>query len=168
MIVEIPIKRVWEQQAEKDAKEMGQLKGSITRGEGNKAGFIGEIVGCGVCQGKRCNTFQHDFLLPNGQKVEVKTKRCSGKPKLHYNCSVCLDNPNQTCDYYLFIRVNYEFTTCWVLGYLPKEEFMKLAFILEDGELDLVDNARGFVAKRDCLNVTIEQLRDIKELRYGN
>lgn len=47
----IPIKPEWLEQAKKDAISMGALRGSLTKGEGNVAGFIGEIVVSAVIGG---------------------------------------------------------------------------------------------------------------------
>ena len=108
-------------EARKQAVEMGKLHNSITRGQGNVAGFVGEIITAEILNGVQDNTFDYDIFLPKtGKTVDVKTKRTSVAPLPHYECSVAKLNTNQNCDFYAFVRVKNDYSTAWFLGMVPK------------------------------------------------
>lgn len=153
-------------EAEKDATDMGKLKASITKGEGNLVGFLGEIVTGAVIDAQRVNTFHYD-LVKDSKLIDVKTKRCTSEPQLWYDCSVAAFNTKQECTHYVFTRVlDPEHTICWVLGYLTKDDYFKLARFCKKGEIDTHDRTgRQWPFKADCYNVEISKLKDIRELR---
>ena len=76
-------KRAWAK-----SREMGVIKNSIMKGDGNIAGFIGEEVANVVIEGSISNTYDYDIVDNDGIKYDVKTKRCTSKPKPYYDCSV--------------------------------------------------------------------------------
>lgn len=137
------------------AKEMGRLHNSITRGQGNIAGFIGEEVARHVLGGTENNTYDYDFITECGKKIDVKTKRTSVAPKEYYECSVAALNTKQDCDYYAFVRVHNDMHTAWFLGVYPKEQYYKDATFLSKGE---VDPSNNFTVKSDCYNMAISAL----------
>jgi hypothetical protein len=49
-------------EARKQAVEMGKLHNSITRGQGNVAGFVGEIITAEILNGVQDNTFDYDIF----------------------------------------------------------------------------------------------------------
>lgn len=163
MIGKIPVKPEWLTQAKLDAQNMGKLRASITNGEGNLAGFVGEIVVQNLLGAIRSNTYDYDLLL--GDKlIDVKTKRCTSKPLPNYECSVAAFNTKQKCTHYIFTRVlEPDYSTCWVLGYLEKEEYFNVSRFCEAGTVDEKDH-RGWTFKADCYNIEIGQLKDVREL----
>ena len=42
----------------------------------------------------------------------------------------------QECDFYVFTRVLNTFKEGWILGYLPKEEYFKMATLYKKGDID--------------------------------
>jgi hypothetical protein len=164
MILEVPVKTEWFTQARKESVAMGRLRESITSGAGNVAGFLGEIVVQSVIGGERKNTFDYDLIKPP-HLIDIKTKRCTSAPQPHYACSIAAYNPNQRCTTYVFTRVletNYK--TCWILGYIDKDEYFKVATLCRKGEVDPTDT-RGWRFKADCFNLPISKLKDIHDLR---
>lgn len=141
--------------AREKAVEMGQLNNSITRGQGNLAGFVGEEIALHVMGGVAANTYDYDLVLADGTKVDAKTKRTSVEPKPHYDCSVAKLNTKQDCDVYAFIRVHNDLHVGWFLGWLTKDEYYAKARYLKKGD---VDPANNFKVKSDCYNVSIEEL----------
>lgn len=140
---------------------MGTLKNSITGGEGNLAGFIGELLFCHYIHGTHENTYDYD-ILKDGVAWDVKTKRCTSPPKDHYECSVAAFNTRQRCDNYCFIRIVYDeqndiWGNAYLLGWMPKQEYFERAKFLRKGEIDPLNNFR---VKADCYNMAI---RDLKE-----
>ena len=143
-------------EARKQAVEMGKLHNSITRGQGNVAGFVGEIITAEILNGAQDNTFDYDIFLPKtGKTVDVKTKRTSVAPLPHYECSVAKLNTNQNCDFYAFVRVKNDYSTAWFLGMVPKVMYYEMAVFRKKGDLD-PDN--GYIVKSDCYNLPIKDL----------
>jgi hypothetical protein len=137
------------------AQEMGRLNNSITNGEGNLAGFIGEAIVLHCKGGKSSNTYDYDLISPKGRKVDVKTKRTTVAPKPHYACTVPLLNTRQKCDIYAFTRVLNSCEVGWFLGWLDKREFFERATILRKGD---VVPSNGFICKSDCYDLPIKML----------
>jgi hypothetical protein len=142
-------------EARRKSVEMGQLHNSITRGAGNLAGFIGEEIAAHVLGAMAENTYDYDLVLPDGSKVDVKTKRTSVMPKEHYECSVAALNTKQDCDYYAFVRVLNDLSVGWFLGVYPKEKYYQDANLLEKGDKD---PSNGYVVKTSCYNLPISSL----------
>tara|TARA_R110000803_G_scaffold170431_1_gene233447 strand:+ start:745 stop:1233 length:489 start_codon:yes stop_codon:yes gene_type:complete len=141
--------------AKQKSKDMGSLNNSITKGEGNVAGFIGEFVVADLIGAKVSNTYDYDLVSNDGLKIDVKTKRTGFKPRDNYDCSVAAFNTKQKCDQYYFVRVKNDFSTAWVLGYYPKDLYFKEARFFRKGDYD-PDNR--FTFKADCYNMKIKEL----------
>ena len=145
------------------AYEMGAIKNSITNGEGNIAGFLGEEL---VKHALDCtieNTKDYD-LICNGLTYDVKTKRCKSEPKSFYECSIAGYNTKQRCDRYIFVRIQFREDrpiNAWLLGWMDKKEYFKKAHKLKKGD---VDDSNGFVVKADCYNLPIEELNEIHSI----
>ena len=147
-----------EDEIKREAEEMGSLKGSIEDGDGNFAGLAGEyILKELVSSIERDPTYNHDLVMGD-ITIDVKTKRRSVKPKPYYECSIADYNTSQTCDFYYFISINYDYEDVYLLGYLPRDEYYDKATFHEEGDVD-PDN--GFVFKADCWNVAISELKQL-------
>lgn len=140
------------------SRDMGKLKKSITEGDGNIAGYLGEALALSVIGGRIENTLDYDIVAPNNIRIDVKTKRCTSIPLSHYECSVAAQNTVQDCDYYAFTRVEFlngEYTRGWYLGHISKYEYYGLARKLFKGQRD-GDNF--FKVKANCYNLPISLL----------
>jgi hypothetical protein len=162
-MIEVRISQAILDFAANSAKAFGQLNNSITKGEGNFAGFVGETIIASYCKARIANTYDYDLLLYNAiegrdLKIDVKTKRTNAEPRLNYDCSVAAFNTKQQCDWYAFVRVMNDQTRAWILGYLPKGEYYKVARFLKKGEIDPANN---FTVQADCYNVAISQLLEL-------
>ena len=142
-------------EARRQAVEMGKLHNSITKGQGNVAGFVGELVTADLLGATQQNTYDYDLVLANGQTVDVKTKRTSVTPLPHYDCSVAKLSGHQTCDHYAFVRVKNDYSTAWFLGLVPRVEYYEISRYMQKGDVD-PDN--GYVVKSTCYNLSIEDL----------
>ena len=136
------------------------LNNSITEGEGNIYGAIGEIIIQDIfvekgCQVKNENTFDYDLII-NGKTIDVKTKRTTAFPKAEYNCSIAAYNTKQQCDYYFFIRVNENLKDAYLLGYIKKSDFFEKATFNKKDEID--KNGNGWKFKADCYNLKVSML----------
>jgi len=163
-MVEIKIKPNWKKSALKEAKALGALKKSITGGEGNLAGFLGERVVAEYLNIEKENTYQYDLITKKEKTYDVKTKRCKSKPLPDYTVSVCALNTSQDCDAYIFVRVDNEMTTAWILGYMPKKDYYKKAKFCKRGNLDPDSNC-NWRFKEDCYNMYIKDLKPISEIK---
>ena len=164
-MIEVEITEEMIRTAEVKAAEMGKLKKSITDGEGNIAGFLGEEIANGILGGTIENTKDYD-IVHDGLRYDVKTKRCTSPPKPWYECSVAAFNVVQKCDRYVFVRIQQnketkKFEQAWVLGWFDKDKYFLFANKLKKGQRD-GDN--WFKVKADCYNFPIEALNSIEVL----
>lgn len=145
-------------QADEQAEELGVLSGSKTRGRGNKHGMIGEIVSASYYNAKIIKSFPQAYdydLYVDGLRVDVKTKSTNVTTvKPFYEASVLDENPSQDCDAYLFCRVNLTERTCWLCGWLPRDEFFRQARFLKKGD---VTGSNNFVVRHDRYNVNYDE-----------
>jgi hypothetical protein len=146
--------------AKKKSKEMGILKNSITNGEGNVYGFLGEILVADAIDGRIKNTYDFD-IIKNEITVDVKTKKCTSEPKESYYCSVAAYNIKQKCDVYVFVRIMEDFSVAWILGGITKDKFYKHASFNKKGTIDESSSFK-WKFKADCYNLPISKLKEIK------
>jgi hypothetical protein len=150
------------------ADEMGELKNSITKGCGTKAGFLGEIAICNYLGAKKESKFNHDLLLGD-LKIEVKSKRRCGNPKDFYEGSVALSSGHQHPDFFAFLSLTFEgkrvkqgsehyfgLESVWYCGMISYEEFMEKSTIHKKGERDPLN---GFVVIADMRNIPYSYLK---------
>jgi len=159
MITIIPSKESIEE-AKQLAKEMGKLNNSITKGDGNIAGFLGEVLVRKLLKGKQTNSYDYDLTLFDGKTVDVKTKRTKVRPKEYYDCSIAKLNTKQKCHYYAFVRILSDMSKAWFIGLIPKETYFKNSLLLKKGEIDPDNN---YVVKSDCYNVSINNIEIYSE-----
>lgn len=151
------------------AKWLGKLNNSITNGKGNWIGFLGEELVTDFLGVQTSNTFDYD-LEYDCWKIDVKTKECATEPQPQFDCSISDFNPDQKCDYYIFVRIlnsnGYHsdppnFTKAWILGIIPKSNFFEKAIKYKKGEIDKSNN---FKFRCDTYNLSISKLESINEV----
>jgi len=157
-MIEIPITPAMVKVAKRKAEELGKLKNSIRKGEGNITGFLGEMAANKVIKGKIVSGKSYDYdILKEEKSWEVKTKARNVVPLEKYNCSVAEYNTKQKCDNYIFVSL-YPLenpTKAFVLGWLPKEDFYNKAFYLKKGQ---IEPGTPWRVKASCYNVRISEL----------
>lgn len=157
-MIEIDITEEMVNNAVERANDIGHLNNSITAGQGNLAAIIGEDIVKDYIGGKIDNTYDYD-VVKDDILYDVKTKRCTSKPRDYYECSVAAFNTKQKCHKYIFVRVLYtnnEYTKAWILGEYDKEQYFKDAKFLKKGQ---IDGDNGFRVKADCYNIAISELK---------
>jgi hypothetical protein len=159
-MLEIKIQKEWIENSKKKAEEMGRLKHSILKGQGNITGFLGEYMVSDFLKARIENTYDYD-LVKNGIKIDVKSKKCTSIPRPEYDCSVPAYNTRQKCDYYVFTRIMDDFQTGWICGIISKENFFKNARLYKKGE---VDKSNWMEFKEDSYNMKIKDLLDLGRL----
>ena len=159
MIDEVIIKPEWVKDAEAKSKSLGVLNNSISKGQGNVLGFIGEYAALSLLkEGHMSNTYDYDIQTPTST-IDVKTKRCKYKPKPHYMCTIAAYNTKQRCSHYVFVRMLSDYSKCWVCGWIQKKKYFNDAKFLKRGE---EDGDNGFIIKADCYNLPINKLNEIE------
>lgn len=161
-MIEVTITPEMIKEAKEKAKDLGTLKNSITDGDGNVAGFLGELVVAQATGAKVSNTRDYDVIRSDGKTADVKTKRCGSKPEPRFDCSVADFNTRQKCDYYIFVRVLKDFSKAWIVGELPKTEYFEKAVFIQQGQYDPSNKWR---CKADCYNVPISKLNEVTQLQ---
>ena len=162
-MIEVKITEDMKKRAWAKSREMGVIKNSIMKGDGNIAGFLGEEVANVVIGGTINNTYDYDLVAQDGIKYDVKTKRCTSPPKPYYDCSVANFNTKQKCDRYVFVRIenkNRRWGRAWVLGWLTHDDYFKKARKLTKGQKD---PSNGFIVRADCHNVAISELNKFED-----
>lgn len=142
--------------AKRKSSEMGKLKNSITSGNGNVYGFLGELLVNRYISGKIENTYDYD-IIKGKLKIDVKTKTCTSKPQPDYFCSVAAYNIRQKCDYYFFVRIMNDFSRAWLLGACSKDYFYKTARFDRKGTID-ESSPFQWKFKADCYNLPVKKL----------
>ena len=160
-MIEIEIDSDMLEKAKLRAEKLGELKNSVTKGQGNIAGILGELITQKAIGGEIKDTRDFDLLLKNNETADVKTRRCSSMPEPHFDCSVSDYNTKQKCDNYIFTRVLGDYSKGWVLGWIKKEDFFKKATLVYQGQLDRESGRR---AKSDTWNLAISELNSISDL----
>lgn len=150
------------QQIRKEAKEMGVLYNSFSKGAGNEIGMMGEYLVQQLIGGDRVgnNTYAYDIVTPKGITVDVKTIRSNTAPQPHYVARVygsesAKEKLATKCDVYYFVRCNQQLTFATVIGWLPAKKFMELATFIPRGTIAPED---GRLAYADEFSVPIGEL----------
>jgi len=137
--------------------KFGTLKGSITKGKSNIYGSIGEIIVYDYFKDSKNiefeSTYDYDMII-DGYTVDVKTKKTTVSPQPHYLCGIPAYNTKQKCQFYFFVRVLEDLSRGFILGYITKDNFFKLAKFRRQGDRD----TNGFIFKDDCYNLKISDL----------
>ena len=145
--------------AKKKAATVGNLQGSITGSLSHVVGAVGEIIVADAIGANESNTYDYD-LVRDGERIDVKTKRCNTRPFPHYDCSVAAHGANQNCDSYIFVRILTDTSRAWILGSITKQDFYTKATKYKRGD---IDPANGFIFKADCYNLPISELSDVQK-----
>jgi len=117
-----------------DLYEFKVLKGSVTKGEGNRAGAIGEVVIRDMYNAVQAYDFHYDLLI-GGEKIEIKTKIYTPGliPNSNWNASVLQSSMFQRCDKYVFCLIPKNYSVLYICGWITKERFMKEAKYFKRG-----------------------------------
>jgi len=122
-------------------------------------GAIGEVIVADLTGASEANTYDYD-LVRDGERIDVKTKRCNTRPYPHYDCSVAAHGATQDCDNYVFVRILINMSQAWILGEISKSDFYAKATKYKRG---YIDSANSFEFKADCYNLPISELSDVKK-----
>jgi hypothetical protein len=157
-MIELNITKEMIESCKEKANEIGKLKNSITRGEGNLSGILGEyIVHQNLPNSLWKNTYDYD-LIDDGKKIDVKTKRSKYKPLDFYDVAIAETSLHQKCDEYVFVTILNDMSKAWIVGRMDHEEYFERARYMKKGQ---VDPSNNFTVKANCYNLQIKELEEI-------
>ena len=172
-MISLPFSKDMLDRAKAKANNLGSIRNSILKGRGNLAGYLGEEalaphIGAEIVSNNRgLDKYNHDLLMKDGNRVEVKTKRRTVKPRSNYDVSVAHTSTHQKPDVYAFISLEFERSSnthpksyyglknVWLCGFMSAEEYMEKAVIWKKGKVDKTNNFKTHV---DMYNLSIDQL----------
>lgn len=157
-MIEISITPSMIAEAQRKSDEMGRLNNSIRKGKGNLTGFLGEEAFAHHFGVESSNTYDYDFILPDGTKVDVKTKKRTVSVRGDYNATVADFNTSQDCDRYYFVSLIWDKKTqnwskAQLCGSISKERFYADATFAKKGDPD-----GRWDFKADCYNLRYDCL----------
>ena len=145
------------------AENLGGIYNSITKGDGNYAGRLGELA-LAKHLGVEVKDHKDYDLIYNDSKVEVKTKRRATKPKPNYTVNIASTSRHQKPDTYAFLSVEYsdrdsggnysDLLKIWLCGYKSADQFFEEAEFWPKGTPD----PPFFKTHRDMYVMKIEEL----------
>lgn len=118
------------------SKNEGVYHRSFTKGDGRMVGFLGEQVFQYLRPGAmQANSRTYDFIV-GGKKIEVKTRIMPREPvwetddiAIKFN----QDPKDYECDYFAMLGMAKDFSKCWLLGWISKNDFLAKHFIIRKG-----------------------------------
>lgn len=160
-MIEVNITDEMMEEAKEKADEMGELKRSYLKGEGNITGFLGERIAKDILNANYANVdkinYDYDLIIPStGITIDVKTKKTKVKPMPHYECGVMdYNSSSQKCDFYAFVRIKDDYSVGWFLGVKEKYKYILESTFSPKGTLDTRNN---FEQMTDSYNLEISKL----------
>jgi|LakMenEpi03Aug12_release.lakeMendotaPanAssembly.Ray.scaffolds.fasta_scaffold924426_2 hypothetical protein len=164
-MIRLPVLKEEFIQARLDAVALGKLNRSILAGEGNLAGFLGELAVHRYFKylgSKRSNTFHHDLRIGK-HRFDVKTKRRTVEPLPNYVGTVPAYS-KQDCHAYIFTSVHFQgdipvsITLC---GWMESKSFRREATPIKKGDRCAENN---WICSMDCFDLEYSKMRPIIEL----
>lgn len=136
-----------------------KLNNSITEGESQIYGALGEVMVMNFFKLYYQNVEyvgSYDFDLKiNGKKIDVKTIKTDKEPTKHFNANISAYNITQKTDYYLWCSVAENMKYGYIIGYMEKDEFYKIAQLKKKGEIDW----GNWVFKSDTYTTQIKNIK---------
>ena len=168
-MVEVKVDKDTRLRAYEDARQMGHLNGSLTRGTGNNIGMLGERIAHLYLGGERVGDTRYscDIILPDGRTVDVKTGSGNNRPEPHYAVRIYAAEDQREklahkCVCYFFVRCMPSLKRLWLLGWLPAAEFANKASFHPRGSRNPED---GRTCRADEFMLPVSGLRSPQSLR---
>ena len=162
-MIRLPFSEDMVERAKEKALTLGSINNSILQGKGNIAGYLGEealapFVNAEIVSNNRgLEKYNHDLLLGNSDRLEVKTKRRTVSPKGFYDVSIAETSAHQRPDLYAFISLEFSKTTkahpktyyglknIWLCGFITAERFWNESDLWKKGKIDTRNNFKTHV-----------------------
>ena len=146
-------------QRAKELFDFRVLNNSITQGDGNLAGALGEIIVCDHYNASHENTYDYDLIIKE-KKIDVKTKRHNQElsPTPNWAAAVSNFNTHQKCDYYCFVGMGYDLSVAYIFGFMQKDDFYQKSIFGKKGEIDPFGNG-VWTFSSDCYVMRVKDLK---------
>ena len=162
-MLQLPFDNKMIREATNWAENLGGIYNSITKGDGNYAGRLGELA---LTKHLSVEVEDHkDYdIIYEGKKIEVKTKRRAVEPKPDYTVNIAATSLHQKPDIYAFLSMEYldrdsggnytDLLHIWLCGYKNSEQFFEEASFWPKGHPD----PPAFKTHRDMYVMKIKYL----------
>lgn len=100
----------------------------------------------------------HDFTLPGGYTLDVKTMGRTVPPRLYYVANFDADQADANADLLLFCSLNRLCATLTVCGWLPKPDFLQAAAYYPEGTRRTRFDGSSFLTKSGLYEVRLAAL----------
>lgn len=156
-------------EAERRATEVGcNARTIVDAAAGSSAGFLGELLFAEAVGGRIVERHpDYDVVMPRGLRVEVKTTRCKTTPRANHEAMVFWPSAAHDCDAYGFVRVPYDLSGGWLIGWLPKLMFLHRATFHPKGEHQ-PRRLADFVVSADYYGVDYSRLFPLRPAQVCN
>ena len=128
----------------------------------NLIGFTGEAMFHSFCKQATPTPHNkdHDFILQD-RRIDIKSRGSDIRPEPDWDCKIpAYSVERQHCDIYVFAIVRKDGSGGYLLGWLPKEEFLKRAKLVKSDEV-----LQGYVAGRiHLVDLYVVQIRDLHDM----
>lgn len=141
------------------------LKNSITKGDSQLYGAIGEVVvmdyltASGI-KAEYVGDRNYDLMLGEILKADVKTVRVKVPPRGEHNANISAYNTKQETHIYIWAYVREDTKKAWIIGWLDKETFFEEAKLNRQGE----EHYAGWEFKSDTYSMQVKDLIDMESL----
>jgi hypothetical protein len=144
--------------------DFSSLHNSITKGDSQMYGAIGEVVAMDYLIASGVPTEYvgcKDYdLMCDCVSIDVKTIRVNVPPTENHNANISAFNTRQNTFMYLWVYVKEDMSTAWLVGWLDKESFFEEAVLNHEGDED----GGGWVFKSDTYSLKVKNLIDTDSL----
>lgn len=137
------------------------LNNSITEGESQIYGALGEVMVMDFLRSlnkpvQYIGSYDYDLEI-NGKKIDVKTIKTDKEPTNDFNANISAFNTRQKTDFYLWCSVAESMKYGYIIGYLEKDEFYRVAELKKKGEIDF----GSWVFKSDTYTTKVKNIKKI-------
>lgn len=139
--------------------------GSKRSVDNNIIGNLGELVFSELTNLPILNHIHYDFKTKDGLKIDIKSKGINLEPRGTFDVSVLeYSAVNQMNDYYVFVRIKKDYSKCWIVGQISKQDFLSKSIKYKAGDVDTSNNHRFMKDARNMLikNLEVFNLSDYK------
>ena len=144
--------------------DFSSLRNSITKGDSQMYGAIGEVVVMDYLKASGVPTEYvgcRDYdLMCDAVSIDVKTIRVNKPPRDTHNANISAHNTRQKTFMYLWAYVLEDMSTAWLVGWIDKETFFEEAILHREGDED----GGGWVFKSDTYSMKLKCLISMDDL----
>lgn len=149
-------------EAKKYSRFVGEIRGSITQGDGNICGFISKKMVATYLNVPLSIEVGKPNIIYGGKRIGIHGTRTSVSPQPFHSCNITDSNfRNLVFDGYIFARVSYENDKMWIVGCCTREDLSQKSKFLRAGD---PEGDNGYRTRVDCHNIKISSLSSLDTL----